>query len=236
MPALLLSCLALGATANSCALQAPPAASGLQPAPPVETAPAAPFVEAPEMTFVTTGQPLPDGPISSLVGFYGQYGSPVLTTCRIEQNRLPCSRYPVEMTAPRPQIVEIAGRIDTGKLDVDSWQPFAWDEASSQAAARKHLEQLAPALAVYDWSRIARADFAESSRRYHPGEAELKALPLELTGYDTAGNRIIWRAQGPAMPQQKPLVTRYPALYILTDPAGEMPGKMVVTIEGFAEE
>lgn len=233
MPALTLFCLTLGASASSCALQAPPAASGPHPATPVETEP---FVEVPEMTFAVSDQPLPDGPVSGLIGLYGQHGSPVLTTCRIDQNRMPCSRYPVEITAPRPQLVEVAGHIDVGKLTTESWQPFPWDEAGSQAAAQEHLEQLAPALAAYDWSRIARPDFAESSRLYHPSEEELRSLPLQLAGYDTTGNRIIWQAQGPEMPKQKPLVTRYPALYILTDPAGKMASEMVVTIEGFVEE
>jgi hypothetical protein len=38
------------------------------------------------------------------------------------------------------------------------------------------------------------------------------------------------------MPPQKPLVTRYPALYIVTDPAGKLPSEMFVTIEGRVEE
>ena len=203
---------------------------------PPQTTLTGPFVEVPEMTFIGPDLPLPDGPVSGLIGLYGEYGSPVLSTSRIEQSRLLSNRYPVELDAIGPQMIEVFGQISGGKLSANSWKPLVWDEAGQRAVARTHLDQLAPALASYDWARIARPDFAETSSQYHPTEEQLRALSVDLFGYDTAGNRIIWRAQGPDMPQQKPLVRRYSALYIVTDPAGKMPSEMFVTIEGYVEE
>ena len=194
------------------------------------------FVEVPEMTFIGADQPLPDGPVSGLIGLYGEYGSPVLSTSRIEQNRLLSNRYPVELDTMGAQIIEVFGQLSAGKLSTDSWKPLVWDEAGQLAVAQAYLDQVAPALASYDWAQIARPDFAESSSQYHPTEKELRALSVDLFGYDSAGSRIIWRAQGPDMPPQKPLVRRYSALYIVTDPSAKMPSEMFVTIEGYVEE
>lgn len=203
---------------------------------PPQTPSPEPFVEVPEMTFVAPDQPLADGPVSGLIGLYGEYGSPFLSTSRIERDRLLSNRYPVELDAIGPQVIEVNGQISGGKLSADSWKPLAWDEAGQQTVAQAHLDQLAPTLATYDWARIARPDFAETSSLYHPSEEQLRALSVDLFGYDTASNRIIWRAQGPDMPQQKPLVRRYSALYIVTDPIGGVPPEMFVTIEGYVEE
>jgi hypothetical protein len=194
------------------------------------------FVEVPEMTFIGSDLPLPDGPVSGMIGLYGEYGSPVLSTSRIEQSRLFSTRYPVELDAIGTQMIEVFGQISGDKLNADSWKPLVWDEAGQLAVARTHLDQVAPALAGYDWARIARPDFVESSSQYHPTEEQLRALSVDLFGYDTAGNRIIWRAQGPDLPPQKPLVRRYAALYIATDPSGKLPSEMFVTIEGYVEE
>ena len=237
VPFLTILCLTLGVSAAACAMPAPiQAPSNAETPMPPQTPPSEPFVEVPEMTFIASDQPLPDGPVSGLIGLYGEYGSPVLSTSRIEQGRLLSNRYPVELQAIRPQVIEVFGQISEGKLSVDTWKPAAWDEAGQRAVAQTHLEQVAPALASYDWARIARPDFAETSRQYHPTEEQLRALSIDLFGYDTAGNRIIWRAQGPDMPQQKPLVRRYPALYIVTDPTGKTTPEMFVTIEGYVEE
>ena len=237
MPILILLCLALGVVAAGCAMPAPiRAPSNAETPMPPQTPPMEPFVEVPEMTFIGSDLPLADGPVSGLIGLYGEYGSPVLSTSRIEQSRLLSNRYPVELEAIRPQLIEVFGQITGGKLSADSWKPLSWDKIAQHAVAQMYLDQLAPALASYDWARIARPDFAETSSQYHPTEEQLRALSVDLFGYDTAGNRIIWRAQGPDMPPQKPLVRRYSALYIVTDPAGKMPSEMYVTIEGYVEE
>ena len=230
-------CMALGVSAAACVMPAPIQApsSAESPMPP-QTLPPEPFVEVPEMTFIGADQPLPDGSVSGLIGLYGEYGSPVLSTSRIEQSRVLSNRYPIELDAIGAQLIEVFGQISGGKLSADSWKPLDWDEAGQLAVARTHLDQLAPALASYDWARIARPDFAESSKQYHPTEEQLRALSVDLFGYDTAGSRIIWRAQGPDMPPQKPLVRRYAALYIVTDPSDKMPSEMFMTIEGYVEE
>lgn len=225
---------ALGVSAAACV--APPPAGSSTVSASWPTPQPAPFVAVPEMTFTGPDQPVPDGPVDALAGLYGQYGSSLLTSCRIEKNRMLCSRLQAVLDADRPQVVEVAGQVANGTLNAESWNPVAWDQASQAAMAQAHLDQAAPALAGFDWSRISRPDFAESSRQVHLAEAELKALPIELAGYDSTGKRIIWRAQGPDMPPQKPLVTRYPVLYIVTDPAGSLPSEMFVTIEGHVEE
>ena len=237
VPFLTILCLTLGVSAAACAMPAPIQApsSAESPMPP-QTLPPEPFVEVPEMTFISADQPLPDGPVSGLIGLYGEYGSQVLSTSRIEQSRLISNRYPVELQAVGPQLIEVFGQISGDKLSVDSWKPLVWDEAGQLAVARTHLDQVAPALASYDWARLARTDFAETSSQYHPTEEQLRALSVDLFGYDTAGSRIIWRAQGPDLPPQKPLVRRYSALYIATDPSGKLPSEMFVTVEGYVEE
>jgi hypothetical protein len=237
VPFVTLLCLALAVSAAACTLPAPiRAPSSTETSMPPQTALTGSFVEVPEMTFIGPDLPLPDGPVNGLIGLYGEYGSPVLSTSRIEQNRLLSNRNPVELQAIGPQLIEVSGQISSGKLSAASWKPFTWDEAGQRSVAQAHLDQLAPALASYDWSRIARPDFAESSSQYHPTEEQLRALSVDLFGYDAAGNRIIWRAQGPDMPPQKPLVRRYSALYIVTDPADKMPSELFVTIEGYVEE
>ena len=234
---LILLCLALGVLAAGCAMPAPiRAPSNAETPMPPQTPPIEPFVEVPEMTFIGSDLPLPDGPVSGLIGLYGEYGSPVLSTSRIEQSRLLSNRYPVELEVIGPQLIEVSGQISGGKLSANFWKPLVWDEAGQLAVAQAHLDHVAPALASYDWARIARPDFAETSSQYHPTEEQFRTLAVDLFGYDTAGNRIIWRAQGPDLPPQKPLVRRYSALYIATDPAGKMPSEMFVTLEGYVEE
>ena len=237
VPILPILYLTLGVLAAACTMPAPiRAPSDTETPMPPQTMLTGSFIEVPEMTFISPDQPMPDGPVSGVIGLYGEYGSPVLSTSRIEQSRLLSNRYPVELDAIGAQLIEVFGQINGGNLSADSWKPLVWDEAGQLAVARTHLDQLAPALASYDWARIARPDFAESSKQYHPTEEQLRALSVDLFGYDTAGSRIIWRAQGPDMPPQKPLVRRYAALYIVTDPSDKMPSEMFMTIEGYVEE
>ena len=237
VPILPILYLTLGVLAAACTMPAPiRAPSDTETPMPPQTMLTGAFIEVPEMTFIVPDQPLPDGPVSGVIGLYGEYGSPVLSTSRIEQSRLLSNRYPVELDAIGAQLIEVFGQINGGNLSADSWKPLVWDEAGQLAVARTHLDQLAPALASYDWARIARPDFAESSSQYHLAEEQLRALSVDLFGYDTAGSRIIWRAQGPDMPPQKPLVRRYSALYIVTDPSGKLPSEMFVTVEGYVEE
>ena len=168
-------CLTLGVLAAACTMPAPiRAPSNTETPMPPQTMLTGSFVEVPEMTFIGLDQPLPDGPVSGLIGLYGEYGSPVLSISRIEQSRLLSNRYPVELDVIGAQLIEVFGQISGGKLSADSWKPLVWDEAGQLAVARTHLDQLAPALASYDWARIARPDFAEIQQPVssHRGRAQ----------------------------------------------------------------
>lgn len=193
--------------------------------------------DVPEMTFQRPADPLPDGP-ATLSGLYAKYGDASLETCRLEEAVLRCARfYPVALeTAKAPQLATVDGQLSAGKLAVDSWQPIAWDEAASRAAAQAALAGLAEPLSAYDWSAIALPNYAESSAWFRWQPEEISATPLELVGYDSASGRVIWRGQGKEMPQQQHLVHRYPALYFFADPFGQPPVETFVTIEGYVEE
>jgi hypothetical protein len=91
-------------------------------------------------------------------------------------------------------------------------------------------------VAALDWGSIARADFAESSARFQWDVDAVPNAATELYGYDMATARVIWRAQGPDLPQQTALVTRYPVLYVFTSLDGKAAAGVFATIEGFVEE
>ncbi len=179
----------------------------------------------------------PEGP-ATLRGLYGRHGAGdrSLFTCRSDQSALKCTRYAFTLPTVGPALLEVDGQIEAGQVNVIAWRPVADDLAASQAAAQLALAAVADQVAALDWGSIARADFAESSASARwPVEAVYSTVP-ELFGYDMAKNRVIWRVQGPDMPPQKNLVTRFPALYLLTSLDGRGAVDVLATIEGFVLE
>lgn len=195
------------------------------------------FHEVPETFFAQPLPPLPEGPIM-VRGIYGRYGSTDqgLDLCRLENSVLYCQRYPVVLDVQGPLLVEVRGQVEQGQLSVNTWQALQWDEAAARASVGAEMARRAEELYRYDWSLIARPDFAESSAWFHWQPERILATPVELFGYDMASDRVIWRAQGREMPQQKHLVHRFPVLYFLTDPQGQQPVEVYITIEGYVEE
>lgn len=203
------------------------------------TPPARLFHDAPEATLVQPADPLPDGPLANLRGLYGPGGAgdTSLAVCRLEGGQLFCRQYATTgLDAAGPLLVQASGEISGSTLSVGNWQPLEWDEEGQRAVAQAELERKAADLASYQWDAIARPDYADSTKWFNGDEARFKTLPLDLYGYDTTGKRIVWRAQGWEFPQQKHLVHRYPAIYIVTDPAGKKPPEIYLTIEGYVEE
>ncbi len=197
------------------------------------------FHDAPETTFIQSADPLPDGPVADLRGIYGSSGAgdTSLDVCRLEGGQLLCRHYATTgLDAAGPLMVQASGEISGSTLSVGNWQPLEWDEQGQRAVAQAELERKAADLASYQWDAIARPDYADSTKWFNGDETRFKSLPLELYGYDTSGKRIVWRAQGWEFPQQQHLVHRYPAIYIVTDPAGKKPPEVYLTIEGYAEE
>ncbi len=208
------------------------------PAAPLPTRPPAPFIDVLEMQFNQPGELLPDGPVSGLTGVYGvtAAGEPALLVCQMGRSALGCSRYPVTLEGVAPGLVRIDGQMSGGVLSVSRAEPLAWDEAGQRAAAQSKLNQVAEELGRYDWSYIAAQEFSESSGWFRSDVERLKAIPLELHAYDSVNDLVVWRGQGWEMPKQTRTVYRFPVLYFLTDPAGELPTQAFVTIEGYVEE
>lgn len=190
----------------------------------------------PEMQFIAPLE-LADGP-AAVRGVYDRVASGQgLDLCRLEATTLRCRYLPALLSgAAGPLPVEVAGHVQDYALDVAGWQPLEWDEAASRAAAEAALAGQAELLGSLDWGQLARADFAGSSAHFRWAPASVKTTPAQLFSYDMTGDRVIWRAEGPPMPRQKPLVTRFPVVYLFTDPAGQPPVEMFVTIEGYVEE
>jgi hypothetical protein len=191
----------------------------------------------PETQFHGPWAPPAEGPLL-MRAIYDRHGQGQgLDICRRDQERLYCHHHAVTLPGARgPLLVKAWGRIEGGSLLVTAWEPLAWYEATSQAMASAALASQTDLLGNLAWERLARADFAESSGRYTWQPAAIVSSPVELYGYDMGSQRIIWRAQGPPLPQQKPLVTRFPAIYAFVDPAGQQAVDMIVTIEGFVTE
>jgi hypothetical protein len=208
------------------------------PAAPVPTRPPALFNDVLEMQFNQPGAPLPDGPVTDLVGAYATDSADenTLLLCQLDGSILQCSRYPVTLDGVAPGLVTIDGQMAGGALAVSRAEPLAWDEAGQRAAAQAKLDAIAEELARYDWSSIAVEQYAESSAWFRPDAERLKTLPLELHAYDSANDLILWRGQGWEMPKQTRIVYRFPVLYVATDPAGEQPTQAFITIEGYTEE
>ena len=196
------------------------------------------FHDASELQFTQMADPLPDGPVVNLRGLYGANGAgdSSLALCQLQDGQLLCRRYDATLDATGPLLVDASGQVDGSTLSVGNWQPLEWDEAGQLAVAQAELDNRASKLADYEWDALARPDFADSTKWFNGDAERFSALPLELYGYDMASKRIIWRAQGWEFPQQEHLVHRYPAIYIVTGPAGKKPPEIFVTIEGFAEE
>ena len=235
-PALLLSGLALAGVLAGCS--SPPGVASSTVVPTRSTRlPPPPFNEVSETEFVRPADPLPEGP-AVLTGLYGQYGQGDRTfkACHMDQGVLKCTQGQIDLDTSGPLLVEINGQVAGGQLTVQEWQPLAWDQEAGRTAAQAKLDQQADTLSRYDWSLIALPNYAESSAWFHPDAQRLKGLSLELFGYDTSSQRVVWRAEGWEMPQQQHLVHRFPVFYFLTDPAGKEPATMVVTIEGYVEE
>ncbi|MFZ2487197.1 MAG: hypothetical protein WAZ19_03655 [Anaerolineae bacterium] len=197
-----------------------------------------PFSEAVEMQVQQADAVLPDGPATGIIAAYGtaSAGSDTLLACALETTTIRCMRYPVALSNLAAGLVQLDGQVNSGQLTVRTASTFAWDEASQRAAAEAKLADIAPLLTTYDWSSIALADYVESSAWFNPDAERLKAIPLELYGYDLSNDWVIWRGQGWEMPQDTRITHRFPVVYIMTDPTQERPAEALVTIEGTTEE
>jgi hypothetical protein len=190
------------------------------------------------MQFNQPSAPLPDGPVTGLIGAYttDSAGENTLLLCQLDGSILQCSRYPVTLDGVAPGLVTVDGQMSGGALTVSRAEPLAWDEPGQRAAAQARLDAIAEELTRYDWSSIAIEQYAESSAWFRPDAERLKTIPLELHAYDSANDLVIWRGQGWEMPKQTRIVYRFPVLYFATDPAGERPTQTFITIEGYTEE
>lgn len=196
------------------------------------------FIDVLEGQFVQSAAALSDGPFNGLTGVYAtdDAGQNTLSICQLQEAALSCTIHPVTLDGVATGVVRVSGQAAGGALTVSQAEPVVWDEAAAQAAAQAKLAEIAEELSRYDWSTIAVPDFAESSAWFHPDAGRLKTIPLELYAYDSANDLVIWRGQGWEMPKQMRTVYRFPVLYIATDPAGALPARAFVTIEGYTEE
>lgn len=195
------------------------------------------LIPVPELALLPPENEQPEGP-ATLRGLYGRYGADdrSLFACRRDQNALRCTRYALSLPTVGPILLEVDAQIEAGQVRAIAWRPVADDLTASQAAAQLALAAVADQVAALNWASLARADFAESSASARwPADSVRRAVP-ELFGYDMATNRVIWRVQGPDMPPQKALVTRFPALYLLTSLDGRGPVDVLATIEGYVVE
>jgi len=196
------------------------------------------FIDVLETEFLQPGAALPDGRFDELIGLYavGEGGDHTLSFCQLEQAALACSNYPVTLDGVPAGPVRVSGQAAGGVLTISQAEPVVWDQPAAQAAAQAKLVALADELSLYDWSVIAAPEYGESSAWFHPDAERLKTIPLELYAYDSIDDLIIWRGQGWEMPKQARTVYRFPVLYIAVDPAGKLPARLFVTIEGHTEE
>ncbi len=196
------------------------------------------FIDVLEMQFNQPAAALPDGPFSDLIGVYAtsEGGENTLLICQLQQASLPCIRYPATLDGLAPGLVQVSGQAAGGNLTISTAETLAWNETAAQAAAQAKLAEIAEDLFRYDWSTIAAPEYGESSAWFHPDAERLKTIPLELYAYDSANDLVIWRGQGWEMPKQARTIYRFPVLYIAVDPAGALPARAFVTIEGYTEE
>lgn len=206
------------------------------PAAPLPTRPPAPFIDVLEMQFNQVADPLPDGPVNGLIGLYGGAGDQAFLACQLERTLVRCSRHALALEGVAPGLVQIDGQVAGGVLSASRAEALAWDEAGQRAAAQAKLDEIAGELASHDWSLIAAQEYEESTGWFRPDAERLRTIPLELHAYDNANDLVIWRGQGWELPKQTRVVFRFPVLYFVTDPAGELPTQAFVTIEGYVEE
>ncbi|MDW8316342.1 MAG: hypothetical protein RMN53_00685 [Anaerolineae bacterium] len=192
---------------------------------------------APELSFLAPGEPLPEGPVT-VRGLYGQNGAGdrSVTACLYDGATLRCQRYPVGLPVLPRALVEVDLQIEAGQVRLIAWRPAVDDLSLSREAAQAALARVADQVEALDWSAVARADFAQSTAPFRWPAADVAAAAPELFGYDMATGRVLWRVQGPNLPAQRELVTRYPALYVFSPLEGQGPVDVVATIEGFVTE
>lgn len=203
---------------------------------PLPTRPPAPFIDVLEMQFNQAADPLPDGPVNGLIGLHGGADDQAFLACQLERTLVRCSRHALALEGVAPGLVQIDGQVSGGVLSASRAEALAWDEAGQRAAAQAKLDEIAGELANHDWSLIAVQEYEESTGWFRPDAERLRTIPLELHAYDSANDLVIWRGQGWELPKQTRIVFRFPVLYFVTDPAGELPTQAFVTIEGYVEE
>lgn len=198
---------------------------------------AATLYTAPELAFQQSETERPEGPVT-IRGLYGRNGPAdhSVMGCRLDGNALKCLRYALNLPVPAGTLVEVDALLESGQVDVIDWRPVVDDLTVSQAAAQAALAEVADEVAALDWGAISRTDFAESSASFQWDVAAVGGADTALHGFDMATARAVWRAQGPNMPEQKPLVTRFPVLYVFTSLDGRGAADVFATIEGFVEE
>ena len=231
-PPILLATLAMVVLLAGCSAATP------TPAAPLPTRLPPLFIDVLEMQFVQPADALPDGPFNGLIGVYAvdEAGENTLSICQLQAAALSCRSYPATLDGAAPGLVRVSGQAAGGVLTVSQVEPVTWDEAAAQAAAQAKLAEIAEELSRYDWSTIAVPEFGESSAWFHPDVERLKTIPLELKAYDSVEDLVIWRGQGWEMPKQMRTAYRFPVLYIAVDPAGVLPPRAFITIEGYTEE
>lgn len=192
---------------------------------------------APELSLLAPSEPLPEGPVT-VRGLYGRYGAGdrSVTACFYDGAGLRCQRYPVGLPVLPLTLVEADLQIEAGQVRLIAWRPAVDNLSLSRDAAQVALARVADQVEALDWSALARADFAQSTAQFRWPAADVAAAAPTLFGYDMATGRVLWRVQGPNLPAQRELVTRYPALYLFVPLEGQGPVDVVATIEGFVTE
>lgn len=191
--------------------------------------------EVAEMSYRQRAEPLPNG-TAVVRGLYGEFGGHTFKVCRTEGHQLRCRSYPLELDTRGPLLIELSCTVYDGRLAAQHWRPLDWDEDAQRRAVRQELNVRAAFVVDYDWSRVARADFRRSSASLEADAAQFTSKAIQLFGYDTDRERIVWRIEGPQFPPERELVYRFPVIYVFTEPSAVRAPGFVLTIEGYVLE
>lgn len=192
---------------------------------------------AAELSFLAPADPLPEGP-ATVRGLYGRYGAEdrSVTACLYDEAALRCQRYPLALPALPRTLVDVDVQVEAGQVQLIAWRPAVDNPSLSRDAAQAALAQVAAQVEALDWAALARPDFAQSTAQFRWPAADVAAAAPTLFGYDMATGRVLWQVEGPNLPAQRELVTRYPVLYLFVPLEGQGRVDVVATIEGYVTE
>jgi hypothetical protein len=190
-----------------------------------------------ELCFASAGEWPQPGEHFTLHGLYDPAAN-ALRTVRIEGMSAQVNWYTLDR-APQPEAGYGTARVTAGgyaSLTLDVWQPVPIDLDVIEATCERAVMLSGFSLRHVPWETLALPQYRDTTAAFRFAPAAALLPEVQVLGIDWDAQEALCMWQGPALPEQHPLVQRWVMLYPVYDLATGRVERLVITIEGELQE